>query len=69
MGAENGLNYDDFEYILAELDYADRLFRAHRQWPVIDVTNKAVEETAGSILGVLNDRGLIGPLGDPSQIG
>lgn len=69
MGTNGGMNYDDFEYILAELEYAERLFKAHRQWPVIDVTNKAVEETAGSILGVLNDRGLIGPLGDPSQIG
>ncbi len=69
MGTGSTINYDDLEYILAELEYAERLFRAHRQWPVIDVTNKAVEETAGSILGVLNDRGLIGPLGDPGQIG
>jgi regulator of PEP synthase PpsR (kinase-PPPase family) len=69
MGTDRQINYDDIEYILAEIEYAERLFRAHREWPVIDVTNKAVEETAGTILGLLNDRGLIGPLGDPSQIG
>ncbi|MBA2320829.1 MAG: kinase/pyrophosphorylase [Deltaproteobacteria bacterium] len=69
MGTDRQMNYDDFEYILAEIEYAEHLFKAHREWPVIDVTNKAVEETAGTILGMLNDRGLIGPLGDPSQIG
>jgi regulator of PEP synthase PpsR (kinase-PPPase family) len=31
---------------------------------VIDVTSKAVEETAATILGLMNDRGLIGPRGD-----
>jgi regulator of PEP synthase PpsR (kinase-PPPase family) len=62
------LNYDDRDYILAELEYAETLFRSNRVWPVIDVTNKAVEETASVILGVLNDRGLVGPTGDPSQL-
>ena len=60
MGMGRAVNYDDFDYILAELEYADRLFRSHREWPVIDVTNKAVEETAAFIMGVLNDRGLAG---------
>ncbi len=69
MGTGSKMNYDDLDYILAEVEYAERLFKAHREWPVIDVTNKAVEETAGTILGLLTDRGLVGPLGDPSQIG
>lgn len=62
------MNYDDMAYILAELEFAEQLYRAHREWPVIDVTNKAVEETAATILGILNDRGLIRPTGDPSQL-
>jgi regulator of PEP synthase PpsR (kinase-PPPase family) len=33
-----------------ELDYARRIFAAHPQWPVIDVTGKAIEETAVTIL-------------------
>ena len=68
MGMDRGMNYDDLEYILSELDHAERLFRGHREWPVIDVTNKAVEETAATILGILQERGLIGPAGDASQL-
>jgi regulator of PEP synthase PpsR (kinase-PPPase family) len=68
MGMSKAVNYDDMDYILAELEYAQRLFRGHRDWPVIDVTGKAVEETAATILGILNDRGLVGPTGDVSQL-
>lgn len=66
MGMGRAVNYDDFNYILAELEYADRLFRSYREWPVIDVTNKAVEETAAHILSVLHDRGLVNPDGEPT---
>jgi len=65
MGMGRTVNYDDYDYILAELDYADRLFRSHREWPVVDVTNRAVEETAATIIGVMADRGLVGPDGEP----
>ncbi len=58
------LNYDDIDYILAELEYAEEIFRSQPKWPIIDVTNKAVEETAGVITRVLHDRGLTGPIGD-----
>lgn len=68
MGMPRTVNYDDLDYILAELEYSDLLFRKHRDWPVIDVTGKAVEETAATILGILHDRGLLGPTGDPSQL-
>lgn len=50
--------YSDMDYILAELEEAEQLFRRNRQWPVINVTNKAVEETAASILALLYQRGL-----------
>ncbi|HHO53652.1 MAG TPA: kinase/pyrophosphorylase [Deltaproteobacteria bacterium] len=63
MGVARHVNYSDMDYILAELEHADALFRAHRDWPVIDVTGKAVEETAATILGILHDRGLIPPSG------
>ncbi len=62
MGMVRHVNYCDMDYILAELEYADDLFRGHREWPVIDVTGKAVEESAATILGILNDRGLVGPV-------
>lgn len=68
MGMGNAVNYDDMDYILAELEYGERLFRSHREWPVIDVTDKAVEETASHILGVLQERGLLSSDGLPGPL-
>ncbi len=68
MGMGRNVNYDDMNYILAELEYADALYRANREWPVIDVTGKALEETAAILLGIMHDRGHIGPTGDVSQL-
>jgi regulator of PEP synthase PpsR (kinase-PPPase family) len=61
-------NYGDIEYILAELDWADSFFRAHPIWPVINVTEKAVEETAAMLLNILSDRGLTKEIGDVGQL-
>ena len=68
LGVPGSTNYDDLDYILAELEYAQDLFRAHPEWPVIDVTNKAVEETAGILLRIYEDRGFPGVLGDASAL-
>ena len=62
------LNYDNLDYILAELEYAEHLFRGHPTWPVIDVTNKAVEETAGTLLRIMGERGLGRDLGEVGQL-
>ena len=51
-------NYSDMNYILAELEWAEGLYRKYPSWPVIDVTQKAVEETAATIIKVMHDRGL-----------
>ncbi len=68
MGMPSDTNYGDMDYILAELEHAQRLFRTNPAWPVIDVTNKAVEETAATILRIFQDRGFGIPLGDVSQL-
>lgn len=52
MGAFEG-DYADLRAIAAEVDYAEGLFKKHRQWPVIDVTDRAIEETADQILNVV----------------
>jgi regulator of PEP synthase PpsR (kinase-PPPase family) len=44
------------EQVREELDYAQRIFRDHPQWPVIDVTSRAIEETAVIILESLKER-------------
>ncbi len=51
-------SYADRDYVLAELEYAEALFRSHPGWPVIDVTGRAVEETAHTVIEVLRDRGI-----------
>ena len=61
-------NYSDLGYILAELDWANTLFRSQPEWPVIDVTKRAVEETASIILKILADRGLAKKHGDIGQL-
>ncbi|HJW08140.1 MAG TPA: pyruvate, water dikinase regulatory protein, partial [Holophagaceae bacterium] len=43
-------NYTDMGQILKELDYAEKVFKQHRRWPVLDVTGRSIEETAGLVL-------------------
>jgi regulator of PEP synthase PpsR (kinase-PPPase family) len=58
MGVREATNYGQMDYILAELEQADELFRRNRQWTVVNVTNKALEETAAAILSYVQERGL-----------
>lgn len=48
-------DYVDRERIAAEILHSRRLCQSHR-WPVIDVTRRSIEETAATILKMLNDR-------------
>ncbi|MFZ8933208.1 MAG: pyruvate, water dikinase regulatory protein [Bacteriovoracaceae bacterium] len=48
--------YADEEKVIAELEWARRLFSENKTWPVFDVTNKALEETAAEILRLINLR-------------
>lgn len=42
--------YADREHVFQEVRWALRFYRRHTDWPVIDVTTMAVEETAAEIL-------------------
>jgi [pyruvate, water dikinase]-phosphate phosphotransferase / [pyruvate, water dikinase] kinase len=52
MGLASQANYASFKRILEELDHAEKVMK-RVGCPVIDVSNKAIEETAGLILDVL----------------
>jgi [pyruvate, water dikinase]-phosphate phosphotransferase / [pyruvate, water dikinase] kinase len=52
LGLASRANYASFERILKELDHAEKIMK-RVGCPIIDVSNKAVEETAGLILDVL----------------
>lgn len=56
LGMPAATNYALREHVKEELEFANRLFRAHPSWPVIDVTGRAIEETAVIILETLKDR-------------
>ena len=49
---EDRSDYTDIEAVRAEVAAARRLF-TDRQWPVIDVTRRSIEETAAAILKLL----------------
>ncbi len=56
LGMPGDASYGLREQVQEELNYAMRLFRAHPEWPVIDVTGRAIEETAVIILESLKER-------------
>ena len=51
LGLMSNADYANMERILKELDYAERIMK-RLGCPIIDVTNKAVEETASTILEI-----------------
>ena len=57
LGLTAQANYANLDRILEELDYAEKIMK-RLGCPVIDVSNKAVEETADLILAILKKRGV-----------
>jgi regulator of PEP synthase PpsR (kinase-PPPase family) len=49
-------NYGLRDQVKEELEYAQSIFKQNSSWPVIDVTGRAIEETAVVILESLKDR-------------
>ncbi len=50
LGVEADGAYADRKHVFEEVRWALRLYRERTDWPIIDVTNMAVEETASEIL-------------------
>ena len=46
-------NYTNEKEILNELEKSKKMFKRYN-WPIIDVTRKSVEETAASIIKILD---------------
>lgn len=49
-------DYADQSKVLEELEWANNIFKENKRWPVFNVTEKAIEETASEILRLLNMR-------------
>jgi regulator of PEP synthase PpsR (kinase-PPPase family) len=56
LGMPIDASYGLSDQVKAELDYARRIFDKHPNWPVIDVTGRAIEETAVIVLESLKER-------------
>ncbi|HWL88489.1 MAG TPA: pyruvate, water dikinase regulatory protein [Polyangiaceae bacterium] len=56
LGMPVDASYGLRDQVKEELEYAAKIFRAHPGWPVIDVTGRAIEETAVIILESLKER-------------
>jgi regulator of PEP synthase PpsR (kinase-PPPase family) len=52
-----GLTYADPEYVRIELMQARKFYAQHPGWPVVNVTNKPIEEIATEILAVRGETG------------
>lgn len=56
LGMPPDTAYGMREHIAAEIEYASQLYRSNADWPVLDVTDKAIEETAAEILDIMGRR-------------
>jgi regulator of PEP synthase PpsR (kinase-PPPase family) len=50
-------DYDKFEHVRMELMYARNIFSKQPLWPIINVTNKPIEEIASEILAIKATKG------------
>ncbi len=56
LGLQGDSDYAVKEHIDSELRFARQFLARHPAWPVIDVTNRAIEETAADILRLYKQR-------------
>lgn len=56
LGADKDGDYAGLPHILKEIEYAENLFKSNRRWPVINVTDRALEETASEIVRIVGAR-------------
>lgn len=62
FGQDAGGEYASLANISKEIEYAEGIFKQNRRWPVFNVTERALEETASEIVRVIAAR-----LGLPSS--
>ncbi len=56
LGLAANSNYGHIEHIYMEIEHAHEIFRRNPTWPVIDVTQRAIEESATVILKIFDER-------------
>jgi regulator of PEP synthase PpsR (kinase-PPPase family) len=56
FGTDPGGEYASLSYIEQELSFADEVFRKNKKWPIFNVTERALEETATEITRIVASR-------------
>lgn len=56
FGQDPGGEYASMSHIAKEIEYAENLFKQNRRWPVFNVTERALEETASEIVRIISSR-------------
>ena len=56
FGQDPGGEYARLGYIEKEIQYAQEVFKQNRRWPVFNVTERALEETAAEIVRIIASR-------------
>lgn len=57
LGATNLTgDYAEKNKVISELEWANNIFKENKRWPVFNVTDKALEETAAEIIKLVNMR-------------
>jgi len=49
-------DYADVDKIVSEIEWANGVFKENKRWPIFNVTDKALEETAADIMKLLSMR-------------
>lgn len=56
LGFSAPVNYADLDYVREDLRHAQEIFQQRKEWRIIDVTGKAIEETANEVVQLLHER-------------
>jgi regulator of PEP synthase PpsR (kinase-PPPase family) len=56
LGEIRDTSYVDLDNVRAEVAATRKLFE-QRDWPVIDVSRRSIEETAAAVMNLLSERG------------
>jgi hypothetical protein len=51
-----GGSYASLSHIAQELEYSQKIFKLNKRWPVFNVTDRALEETASEIIKTVSSR-------------
>lgn len=56
FGQDPGGTYASLDHIMKEIEYSHEVFKQHKRWPVFNVTDRALEETASEITRIVGTR-------------